>query len=102
MPKLIIFFLFQQGSKREDRKSCETIKEVLGRGRPYPQIVLPSSGYWMDGVSSCTVSIDDEMLVGQSQSNNSCARFKLETDDTSHCYRRHFIGRVSFDNTKHV
>uniref|UniRef100_A0A914ZB62 Rap-GAP domain-containing protein n=1 Tax=Panagrolaimus superbus TaxID=310955 RepID=A0A914ZB62_9BILA len=47
----------------------------------------------MDGVSSCTVSIDDEMLVGQSQSNNSCARFKLETDDTSHCYRRHFIGR---------
>jgi RAP1 GTPase activating protein 1 len=83
-----------QSSKREDRKTCETIKEVLGRGRPYPQIVLPSNnGYWMDGVSSCTVSIDDEMIVGQSQSNNSCARFKLETDDTSHCYRRHFIGR---------
>jgi RAP1 GTPase activating protein 1 len=83
-----------QNSKREDRKACETIKEVLGRGRPFPQIVLPSNGYWMDGVSSCTVSIDDEMIVGQSQqSNNSCARFKLETDDTSHCYRRHFIGR---------
>ena len=47
----------------------------------------------MDGVSSCTISIDDEMIVGQNRSSNSCARFKLETDDTSHCYRRHFIGK---------
>ncbi|KAE9555444.1 hypothetical protein FO519_001381 [Halicephalobus sp. NKZ332] len=81
-------------SKRQDRRTCDTIKEVLAKGGPYAQIVLPAQGgYWMDGVSSCTISIDDEMIVGQNQSSNSCARFKLETDDTSNCYRRYFIGK---------
>ncbi|KHJ92998.1 Rap/ran-GAP, partial [Oesophagostomum dentatum] len=28
---------------------------------------------------------------------NSCARFKLETDETSHCYRRYFYGREHHD-----
>lgn len=77
------------------------------RKGPYPQIILPSTiygtknctsggGFWMDGVSSCTISIDDELTVVGQPSNslsNSCARFKLETDDTSNCYRRYFIGR---------
>lgn len=79
----------------ENRLTSETIKEVLSRPGPYPQIVLPAKGgYWMDGVSSCTINIDDELIVGQNRTmSNSCARFKLETDDTSHCYRRFFIGR---------
>lgn len=50
----------------------------------------------MDGISSCTISIDDELMVAGGPPHaisNSCARFKLETDDTSNCYRRHFIGR---------
>lgn len=49
----------------------------------------------MDGVSSRTISLDDELVVGRPPIiNNSCARFKLETDDTFNCYRRHFVGKV--------
>ncbi|CAD5215999.1 unnamed protein product [Bursaphelenchus xylophilus] len=76
-----------------DRSTRDTIREILGRKGPYPQIVLPVNGrYWMDGVSSCPIPMDDE-LIQTTQTNNSCARFKLETDDTSHSYRRFFIGR---------
>ncbi|MFH4976304.1 hypothetical protein AB6A40_003013 [Gnathostoma spinigerum] len=84
---------------RDINRTRGTIKEVLSRPGPYPQIVLPpDGGYWMDGVSSCTINIDDE-IVGCSPagSSSSCARFKLETDDTSHCYRRHFVGREHHD-----
>lgn len=72
---------------------------MLSRQGPYPQIVLPpAGGYWMDGVSSCTINIDDEIVACSPASSSSCVRFKLETDDTSHCYRRHFVGRVIFLN----
>ncbi|VDK89098.1 unnamed protein product [Litomosoides sigmodontis] len=77
----------------------DAIKEILKHSGPYPQIVLPASGgYWLDGVSNCTISIDDE-VVGccTTTSTSSCARSKLETDDTSHCYRRHFVGREHHD-----
>ncbi|EJD74531.1 Rapgap1 [Loa loa] len=75
----------------------DTIKEILKHSGPYPQIVLPAGGgYWMDGVSNCTINIDDE-VVGCCPATSSCARSKLETDDTSHCYRRHFVGREHHD-----
>ncbi|KHN75201.1 Rap1 GTPase-activating protein 1 [Toxocara canis] len=87
----------KKGSK-DNTRTRETIKEVLSRQGPYPQIVLPpAGGYWMDGVSSCTISIDDEIVACSAASSSSCARFKLETDDTSHCYRRHFVGREHHD-----
>ncbi|MCP9262178.1 Rap1 GTPase-activating protein 2 [Dirofilaria immitis] len=75
----------------------DTIKEILKHSGPYPQIVLPvGGGYWMDGISNCNISIDDE-IVGCCSTTSSCARSKLETDDTSHCYRRHFVGREHHD-----
>ncbi|VIO94722.1 Rap/ran-GAP family protein [Brugia malayi] len=75
----------------------DTIKEILKHPGPYPQIVLPAGGgYWMDGVSNCTINIDDD-VVGCCSATSSCARSKLETDDTSHCYRRHFVGREHHD-----
>lgn len=65
--------------------------QMLTRTGPYPQIVLPSNGFWQDGVSQSNISVDEELLgLGM----NSCARFKMETDETSHCYRRYFFGRV--------
>ncbi|CAD5211853.1 unnamed protein product [Bursaphelenchus okinawaensis] len=80
-------------SNVKEKCTKDTIREILGRRGPYPQIVLPVNGrYWMDGVSSCPIPMDEELLQN-TQQNNSCARFKLETDDTSHSYRRHFIGR---------
>uniref|UniRef100_A0A915Q2H9 Rap-GAP domain-containing protein n=1 Tax=Setaria digitata TaxID=48799 RepID=A0A915Q2H9_9BILA len=78
-------------------KTRDTIKEILEHSAPYPQIVLPAGGgYWMDGVNNCTINIDDE-VVGCCPATSSCARSKLETDDTSHCYRRHFVGREHHD-----
>ncbi|KAM3718882.1 Rap1 GTPase-activating protein [Dirofilaria immitis] len=75
----------------------DTIKKILKHSGPYPQIVLPvGGGYWMDGISNCNISIDDE-IVGCCSTTSSCARSKLETDDTSHCYRRHFVGREHHD-----
>lgn len=83
---------------RDNARTRETIKDVLKRSGPYPQIVLPpGGGYWMDGVSSCTINIDDEIVGCLPTSSSSCARFKLETDDTSHCYRRHFVGMEHHD-----
>ncbi|VBB34318.1 unnamed protein product [Acanthocheilonema viteae] len=71
--------------------------DILKHSGPYPQIVLPADGgYWLDGVSNCTINIDDE-VVGCCPATSSCARSKLETDDTSHCYRRHFVGREHHD-----
>ncbi|VDK70483.1 unnamed protein product, partial [Onchocerca ochengi] len=70
---------------------------ILKYSGPYPQIILPvDGGYWIDGVSNCTINIDDE-VVGCCPATSSCARSKLETDDTSHCYRRHFVGREHHD-----
>ncbi|VDK45018.1 unnamed protein product [Anisakis simplex] len=83
---------------RDNTKTRETIKELLSRQGPYPQIVLPPmGGYWMDGVNSCTINIDDEITACSPASSSSCARFKLETDETSHCYRRYFVGREHHD-----
>ncbi|KAK6052129.1 Rap/ran-GAP, partial [Cooperia oncophora] len=46
--------------------------------------------------STCSaVSLQDLSIMGTS--TNSCARFKLETDETSHCYRRYFYGREHHD-----
>lgn len=76
---------------------------------PYPQIVLPSTGFWADGVatrheSSLVATVgdnddhdhqttnDEAQTSEAAAASNSCARFKLETDDTAHCYRRHFLG----------
>ncbi|VDN07647.1 unnamed protein product [Thelazia callipaeda] len=87
----------QRNGTRKTNRTRDTIKEVLEHSGPYPQIVPPAGGgYWMDGVSSCTISIDDE-VVGCCPATSSCARSKLETDDTSHCYRRHFVGREHHD-----
>ncbi|CAJ0956064.1 unnamed protein product, partial [Mesorhabditis belari] len=84
---------------RDNTTTREAMREMLSRPGPYPQIVTQSSGFWMDGVSSSNLAIDEE--IGQSHSNahqtNSCARFKLEMDDTGNCYRRHFYGREHHD-----
>ncbi|GMT12920.1 hypothetical protein PFISCL1PPCAC_4217, partial [Pristionchus fissidentatus] len=85
-------------SKRSDCVATrEMITELLARVGPYPQIVLPSTGFWMDGVSLSGQHLDEPPPEAECTHNNSCARFKLETDDTSHCYRRHFFGREHHD-----
>ncbi|CAI4226219.1 unnamed protein product [Auanema sp. JU1783] len=80
--------------KKTNVTTREMMKEILSRSGPYPQVVLPSNGFWMDGVSASNISIDEEVM---GLCMNSCARFKMETDETSHCYRRHFYGREHHD-----
>ncbi|KAK5977728.1 Uridine-cytidine kinase 2 [Trichostrongylus colubriformis] len=80
--------------KRDNMQTRDIMKEMLQRPGPYPQIVLPPSGFWMDGVSQNNMYLDQEIM---GVSTNSCARFKLETDETSHCYRRYFYGREHHD-----
>ncbi|RCN43455.1 hypothetical protein ANCCAN_10581 [Ancylostoma caninum] len=77
--------------KRDNMQTRDIMKEMLQRPGPYPQIVLPPTGFWMDGVSQNNMYLDQEIMGANT---NSCARFKLETDETSHCYRRYFYGRV--------
>ncbi|PAV55805.1 hypothetical protein WR25_07221 [Diploscapter pachys] len=85
------------GSKKKENNQLtrDIMKEILSRPGPYPQIVLPSNGFWMDGVSQVSMHLDDEVLSPSSM--NSCARFKLETDETIHSYRRFFFGREHHD-----
>uniref|UniRef100_A0A0N5C0Z8 Rap-GAP domain-containing protein n=1 Tax=Strongyloides papillosus TaxID=174720 RepID=A0A0N5C0Z8_STREA len=78
------------------RTSKQLIDEIiLNQIKPYPQIILPSNGgFWIDGVSNNSINLDD-CLIERSTThiNNSCVRFKLETDDTANCYRRHFLDK---------
>ncbi|CAJ0585497.1 unnamed protein product, partial [Mesorhabditis spiculigera] len=85
--------------KRDNASTRDAMRELLSRSGPYPQVVQPSAGFWVDGVSSSNVVIDDEMA--QHGHVNSCARFKLEMDDTGNCYRRHFFGREHHDFYAH-
>ncbi|KAK6734766.1 hypothetical protein RB195_018139 [Necator americanus] len=80
--------------KRDNMQTRDIMKEMLQRPGPYPQIVLPPTGFWMDGVSQNNIYLDQEIM---GVNTNSCVRFKLETDETSHCYRRHFYGREHHD-----
>ncbi|CAD6193740.1 unnamed protein product [Caenorhabditis auriculariae] len=75
-------------NKSNNQLTRDVMNEILTRVGPYPQIVLPSNGFWMDGVGQNSHGMDDQVM---SLGINSCARFKLETDETSHCYRRHFF-----------
>ncbi|EGT52683.1 hypothetical protein CAEBREN_25926 [Caenorhabditis brenneri] len=87
------------GGGSHNQLTRNIMNEVLTRVGPYPQIVLPSNGFWMDGVSQHQAgSMDDQV---NNMNVNSCARFKLETDETSHCYRRHFYGREHHDFFAH-
>ncbi|KAK0394724.1 hypothetical protein QR680_000901 [Steinernema hermaphroditum] len=71
------------------------LRRVLAQRGPYPQIVAPpSGGFWIDGVNDSVVKAEHDIDNYQTdQKSNSCARFKLETDDSCHCYRRHFLGK---------
>uniref|UniRef100_A0A0K0D1R6 Rap-GAP domain-containing protein n=1 Tax=Angiostrongylus cantonensis TaxID=6313 RepID=A0A0K0D1R6_ANGCA len=86
------------GERKRDylqtREIMRKVFQMLQRSGPYPQIVLPPNGFWMDGVSQNNMYLDQEIM---GVNTNSCARFKLETDETSHYYRRYFYGREHHD-----
>uniref|UniRef100_T1JHZ5 Rap-GAP domain-containing protein n=1 Tax=Strigamia maritima TaxID=126957 RepID=T1JHZ5_STRMM len=83
---------FSQTSQNdiEDKKSCETIEEILKKPGPFPMIILPSKGgYWVDGLEhDCPFDSQGNPIVPQ---HNWKAKFEI--DETAKCYRRFFLGK---------
>jgi RAP1 GTPase activating protein 2 len=89
--------------------------QVLERGGPYPQVILPEfGGYWIEDPdalvptppsrypSLCDRGDDggggegeegDAALVGYG--------YRLESNDAARAYRKHFLGKVSAMGTHH-
>jgi len=58
--------------------------------KPYPNIVLPTSGgFWIDGQDQN--EYEPAATIGGACTWNN----KIETDDTAKAYRRYYMGRVS-------
>uniref|UniRef100_A0A1I8M4M8 Rap-GAP domain-containing protein n=1 Tax=Musca domestica TaxID=7370 RepID=A0A1I8M4M8_MUSDO len=69
--------------------SQRLLEEVLSKGSPFPMIVLPPSGYWVDGTEhECTYDARGQPMLPQTT-----WMAKFETDDTAKCYRRFYAGR---------
>ncbi|XP_059220173.1 rap1 GTPase-activating protein 1 isoform X2 [Stomoxys calcitrans] len=69
--------------------SQRLLEDVLSKGDPYPMIVLPASGYWVDGTEhECTYDSRGAPILPQTT-----WMAKFETDDTAKCYRRFYAGR---------
>lgn len=73
--------------------SQRTLEDILIRPGPYPMIVAPQFGYWVDGVGG-----DDEGMCGSGQVSPGTppigqCRGRFETDEVAKCYRRFFINK---------
>lgn len=69
--------------------SQRMLEEALSKGAPYPMIVLPANGYWVDGTEhECTYDARGNPMLPQTT-----WMAKFETDDTAKCYRRFYAGR---------
>ncbi|XP_074039238.1 rap1 GTPase-activating protein 1 isoform X3 [Leptinotarsa decemlineata] len=74
-------------SPQQPTQSKRLLQEVLSRPGPYPMIVIPPKGYWVDG-------LDHEEHFdhrGMPIVPHPTWRAKFETDDTAKCYRRFFV-----------
>ncbi|XP_065143288.1 rap1 GTPase-activating protein 2b isoform X3 [Paramisgurnus dabryanus] len=83
---------------KDDCISYPPIDEVLKRGMPYPQVIMPQSGgYWIeDPDAPATISswengyCDEEDEEG---GNSEEFGYKLESNFAIRAYRKHFLGR---------
>lgn len=78
-------------SPSQTTASRKLLQDTLDRQGPYPMIVTPDRGYWVDGTDhECTYDHRGNPVLP-----HGAWRAKIETDDTAKCYRRFFVGRVS-------
>uniref|UniRef100_A0A8C1LNM8 RAP1 GTPase activating protein 2b n=1 Tax=Cyprinus carpio TaxID=7962 RepID=A0A8C1LNM8_CYPCA len=103
---LTSIFLFQQSTQffdmldkmEDDYIPYPRIEEVLQRGEPYPQVILPQfGGYWIeDADTSAAIPnwengfCDEEDGEG---SNSGQFGYRLESNYAIRAYRKHFLGR---------
>ncbi|XP_061537297.1 rap1 GTPase-activating protein 2-like isoform X2 [Phycodurus eques] len=77
------------------------IEDVLEKGGPYPQVILPQfGGYWIEDVeapagtpSSSESSFCEEDDGGEGMSPGEGHSYRLECNSTAHAYRKHFLGK---------
>uniref|UniRef100_A0A8D2ZF72 Rap-GAP domain-containing protein n=1 Tax=Scophthalmus maximus TaxID=52904 RepID=A0A8D2ZF72_SCOMX len=77
------------------------IEDVLGKGGPFPQVILPQfGGYWIEDVeapagtpSSSESSFCEEEDREDGLSPGGGHTFRLECNSTARAYRKHFLGK---------
>ncbi|KAI5608199.1 rap1 GTPase-activating protein 2 isoform 2, partial [Silurus asotus] len=88
------------------------IEDVLEKGGPYPQVILPQfGGYWIEDAeaplgtptssdsSFCEEEESDDMEPGGGRGGVMRGRgggeegYRLESNSTARAYRKHFLGR---------
>uniref|UniRef100_A0A3Q0S5L1 RAP1 GTPase activating protein 2a n=1 Tax=Amphilophus citrinellus TaxID=61819 RepID=A0A3Q0S5L1_AMPCI len=77
------------------------IEDVLEKGGPYPQVILPQfGGYWIEDVeapagtpSSSESSFCEEDDAGEGMSPGGGHNYRLECNSTARAYRKHFLGK---------
>ncbi|XP_034023834.1 rap1 GTPase-activating protein 2a isoform X2 [Thalassophryne amazonica] len=86
---------------KDDYIPYPRIEDVLEKGSPYPQVILPQfGGYWIEDVempagtpSSSESSFCEEEDGGEGMSPGEGHGYRLEYNNTARGYRKHFLGR---------
>uniref|UniRef100_A0A3B4Y3H9 RAP1 GTPase activating protein 2a n=1 Tax=Seriola lalandi dorsalis TaxID=1841481 RepID=A0A3B4Y3H9_SERLL len=82
------------------------IEDVLEKGGPYPQVILPQfGGYWIEDVeapagtpSSSESSFCEEEDREEGMSPGGGHSYRLECNSTARAYRKHFLGKQEHMN----
>ncbi|KAM6959062.1 rap1 GTPase-activating protein 2-like [Aplochiton taeniatus] len=92
---------------KDDYIPYPRIEDVLEKGAPYPQVILPEfGGYWIEDTdmpagtpTSSEGSLCDEGGEGEGEGEGSTSPpggnhgYRLECNSTARAYRKHFLGR---------
>ncbi|XP_023155625.1 rap1 GTPase-activating protein 2 isoform X8 [Amphiprion ocellaris] len=86
---------------KDDYIPYPRIEDVLEKGGPYPQVILPQfGGYWIEDVeapagtpSSSESSFCEEEDGGEGMSPGGGRSYRLECNSTARAYRKHFLGK---------
>ncbi|XP_072557883.1 rap1 GTPase-activating protein 2-like isoform X3 [Paramormyrops kingsleyae] len=75
-----------------------SIEEVLEKGGPYPQVILPRfGGYWIEELEASVISptSTDSMFSEEDEggANTGGGIFRLECNSSARAYRKHFLGK---------
>ncbi|XP_007898914.1 rap1 GTPase-activating protein 2 isoform X2 [Callorhinchus milii] len=84
--------------QKDDYIPYPSIDEIIGKGGPFPPIILPQfGGYWIEGqenintpTSSESSFCEDDVVDNLSPSTFG---YKLECNSTARAYRKHFLGK---------
>ncbi|XP_035390064.1 rap1 GTPase-activating protein 2a isoform X2 [Electrophorus electricus] len=88
---------------KDDYIPYPRIEDVLEKGGPYPQVILPQfGGYWIEDVeapvgtptSSDSSFCEEEEVEGTGHAGGGGGfGYRLESKSTARAYRKHFLGR---------